>query len=298
MVEVRVHQPIAPDDLAAVRSLAAEAALADGYLALGDAVWRDLAHPATDSALLVAEDGGNPVGVLHLAGDDRFTAQLVVEPEHRGAGVETALLEAATEHVRGHLHLWVFGVDDDADALARAAGFGPVRDLWQMTVPLPLSEAPAWPPGIQVRTFQPGRDEAEWLAVNNRAFASDPDQGEWSLATLQEREAEPWFDPSGFLLAVDDAGIAGFCWTKVHEAAPPLVPEPMGEIYVIGVDPDGQGAGLGRALAIGGLASLAGRGLGTGMLFVDAANDPAVELYGALGFATTRVDRSFARDVS
>ena len=36
---------------------------------------------------------------------------------------------------------------------------------------------------------------------------------------LRAREQEAWFDPEGFLLAFDDEGLAGFCWTKVHPAA-------------------------------------------------------------------------------
>ena len=136
-----------------------------------------------------------------------------------------------------------------------------------------------WPSGITVRSFVPGEDDAAWLRVNNRAFDNHPDQGDWVEATLQRRLAEPWFDPAGFLLAFDAEGLAGFCWTKVHEGEPD---GPLGEIYVIGVDPDRQGIGLGRALTVGGLEHLSrDRHCPTGMLYVDGANPPALGLYRA-----------------
>ena len=48
---------------------------------------------------------------------------------------------------------------------------------------------------------------------------------------------------------------------------------------MIGADPGRQGIGLGRALTVGGLASLAERGITVGMLYVDGANEAAVGLY-------------------
>ena len=100
------------------------------------------------------------------------------------------------------------------------------------------------------------------------------------------RMAEPWFDPAGFLIAWRGEDLAGFCWTKVHEE-----PERLGEIFVIGVDPDAQGLGLGRALVIAGLDHLAQvRGCPTGVLYVAAANTPAVTLYESLGFVIARTD--------
>jgi mycothiol synthase len=146
-----------------------------------------------------------------------------------------------------------------------------------------------------VRTFEPGRDDAEWLAVNNRAFAGHPDQGDWHLSTLHDRMAEDWFDPSLFLLAVDDDGIAGYNWLKRHPARPPD-PE-LGEIYVIGVDPRAQGTGLGRALAIAGLHAIHERGAAVGMLFCAADNAGALALYRSLGFSVHRTDRAYVREL-
>jgi mycothiol synthase len=165
-----------------------------------------------------------------------------------------------------------------------------------MRVALPLGEKPAWPPGVDVRPFVPGRDDDAWLAVNNRAFAGHPEQGGWVESTLARRLAEPWFDPKGFLLAFDADGLAGFCWTKIH-AATDGDPE-LGEIFVIGVDPSRAGAGLGRALVVAGLRSLAERGLRTGMLFVDGDNGAALRLYESLGFTTHRRDRAYEREVT
>lgn len=303
VIDVRMCHPIAPADVALVRGLADAAEAADGHPPLGDAVWRDLHAPSDHSILWFAFDGDRPVGALHAiaAADRSVTAAVVVHPEQREGGVAAAMIDAwlanLSSHGPRHVTLWAFGADDRADALAEAGRFQVERELWQMRVPLPLAEEPRWPPGITTRPFVVGQDEAAWVTVNNQAFVHDPDQGGWSEDDLRRLETEPWFDPTGFLLAIDERGLAGFCWTKVHAPAPPNEPHALGEIYVIGVDPDRQGSGLGRALVVGGLASLHERGSSVGMLFVDASNTPAVALYKALGFTTTRVDRAYALEI-
>ena len=318
-VRTRVCDPVTSEDLAALRHLAALAQEHDGYPSLGDSVWRNLAPPdrarpcrarPVDGVVILGD--ASPAGALETAGalhlarnvgtTTQHTASMVVHPDHREGPLAHALVEAAIAQVRagggGHLTVWIFGADGRSGRASgdfSACGLILERELWQMRIALPCPETPRWPPGVRVRTFEPGRDEAAWLEVNNRAFVDDPDQGGWTPATLAGRVAEAWFDPSGFLLAFDDRGLAGFCWTKVHPGALPHDPEPLGEIYVIGVDPDRQGTGLGRALVLGGLASLHDRGIRVGMLFVAAGNAPAVSLYRALGFRVTRVDRAYGR---
>jgi mycothiol synthase len=155
-----------------------------------------------------------------------------------------------------------------------------------MQIALPVSETARWPDGIGPRAFRPGIDEAAWLRVNNRAFLNHPDQGGWIPDVLARRMAEPWFDPDGFLLAWRADELVGFCWTKVHPG-----PARVGEIFVIGVDPDAQGLGLGRALVLDGLAYLAHhRGCPTGELYVAASNTAALGLYRAIGFEIVRTD--------
>lgn len=305
MPEVSVLRPVAPDDIDTLRTVAALAEQSTGHPVLGDSVWHDLDAPSAVTALVVARDGPNVVGVLHVgpsaspaAPGVRFS--VAVAPGSSVSEIGRALVEAALADARarngGPIELLVFGADEAWQTVANDVGLRPARALLQLRVALPAAP-PRWPPAVRVRPFEPGIDEDEWLVVNNRAFADDPDQGGWDRETLLRRERESWFDPVGFLLAFDERGLAGFCWTRLHPSAPPLVVETVGEIYVIGVDPDRQGTGLGRALVLGGLEDLHDRrGATTGMLFVDAGNESAISLYTSIGFSRARVDRAYTCD--
>jgi mycothiol synthase len=189
------------------------------------------------------------------------------------------------------------GDHPSATALANSLGFTRVRALWQMRRSLfaPLPEV-ATPTDVHLRDFQPGADDAAWLALNAKAFANHPEQGRWTIDDLRIRMAEPWFDPAGFLLAERAGELIGFHWTKIHgSAGEQHHHDPIGEVYVLGVDPGAQSAGLGAALTVAGLAYLRRRGLSQVMLYVDESNTAATRLYGKLGFVRWTTDVSFAR---
>ncbi len=173
------------------------------------------------------------------------------------------------------------------DARARADGLTNIRDVHQLRCSLP-----AEPATIRTRAFVPGgTDERAFIEVNNRAFSFHPDQSGMTTERLHADLAADWFDPAGFLLHERDGRLAGFCWTKRHPAT--ATDPALGEIYVIGVDPDFQGLGLGRELVLAGLAHLAGVGETVGMLYVDETNAAAVGLYDAMGFVLHHVDRLY-----
>jgi len=302
MAEVRILDRFAPADVHAVRRLAASVEASTGVPPFGETTWLGLSDGGTrhDLGLAVGAPDGRLHGYAHAA--EHRTGAWSLEAATTGSTSELSLLLAEAvvaigAHGGGEVTLWVHAPRDSDDAAARTAGFMPSRDLLEMRVPLPLAAAPTWPHGVTVRTFVPGVDDDRWLAVNNRAFADHPEQGGWDHATLARRMTEDWFDPAGFVLAFAGDELAGFCWTKLHPPEPPVEPLARGEIYVIGVDPDHQGTGLGRALVTAGLASLAARGTTVGMLFVDADNRSAVGLYGALGFTTHRIDRAYVRAI-
>jgi mycothiol synthase len=217
--------------------------------------------------------------------------------------VGTALLDRLIELSAGRgLSTWAHGDLPGSAELLASRGFSRARVLLQMRRDLAGIDAdphPALPEGVHVEAFRPGRDEGAWLRVNARAFAHHPEQGSWTAEDLRLREKEPWFDPAGFLLAwrgdPDDGGrLLGSHWTKVHPAGD-AADEPIGEVYVLGIDPDAQGMSLGRALTDLGLAHLRGRGLGQVLLYVDEDNAAAVRLYESRGFRRFAVDVSWHR---
>ncbi|GAA1901273.1 mycothiol synthase [Streptantibioticus ferralitis] len=215
-------------------------------------------------------------------------AELVIEPGARGRGHGRALGHALLELSGKRLRVWAHGGHAAARHLAAQLGLALFRELRQMRRPLPgetpLPE-PVLPPGVTLRTFRPGEDDAAWLAVNAAAFAHHPEQGSLTQRDLDDRKAETWFDPAGFFLAVRGEQVVGFHWTKVHAA------EELGEVYVLGVAPGEQGTGLGKALTAAGLRHLAyERKMPTAMLYVDADNVPAVTVYERLGFTVHEVD--------
>ncbi|MFC8033585.1 mycothiol synthase [Streptomyces griseoincarnatus] len=274
----------------AVLALLDEAARADGQQAVSEQGRLQLRGGEREgvSHLLLTVDE-ELVGYAQLEDTDPVeppAAELVVHPSYRGQGhgraLGTALLAASGKRLR----VWAHGGRSTARHLAQVLGLTLFRELRQMRRPLAGLDLPdpVLPEGVTVRAFEPGRDDAAWLALNAAAFAHHPEQGSLTQRDLDDRKAEPWFDPAGFFLAESDGRLVGFHWTKVHAE------QGLGEVYVLGVAPDAQGGGLGKALTTIGLRHLADQGLPTAMLYVDADNEAAVSVYERLGFVTHETD--------
>lgn len=297
-----IKREMEPADIADVSGLLDAATRADGRRPLSDHLYLDLVNGgAAGFAGFVAWEPGHdhPVAYAQISrGNDGYVFELVLHPHHRyemaTAGPE--LIDAALDVIGaeggGAVNWWVFEPTTMHRSLAADAGMHEGRRLHQMRRTLPTD----LPVTIATRAFVPGADDDAWLSVNNRAFADHGEQGGWTLDTFCKRQGEDWFDPEGFRVHERDGRMAGFCWTKVH---PPEGDDGRkGEIYVIAVDPDFHGLGLGKQLTLAGLASLADRGITTGFLYVDADNTAALTMYEALGFRIHSTNAAFQVDVA
>jgi mycothiol synthase len=317
-------------DVTEVGLLVEQVTEADGIRPLSEHVMLHLRHGGdVDVRHVLARLDGALVGYAHLDVTDQVagpSAELAVAPSARRRRVGHELVaHLLDESPDGRLRLWAHGEQSGAAPLASSMGLRRTRTLWQMRRSLYAAlPEPVWPDGVRLRSFLPGLDDDEFVALNARAFVALPDQGGWTLHDLRLRMAEPWFDPAGFLVAEEDAPdgsgprMVGFHWTKVHGADSHHAGhvhahshdgdephehghddshhghEPIGEVYVVGVDPAHHGRGLGRALTLAGLQHLRSRGLPDAMLYVDAANTAAITLYESLGFTRWDVDVEFS----
>jgi mycothiol synthase len=303
---LEVKRQMGAADIAAVSELLGVAKQAIGHAPLGEHKWLDLIEGGRDGfiGLLAWEPGhDHPVGYAQLEtagasdqGRRGWALEIVVDPHHRDTtpGIAEKLLDAALALVHeeggGRVQFWVPRPGPDHDRLAAAAGLHHHRELRQLRRPLPF---PGERSALDVRPFRLGTDDEAVLALNNRAFRDHDEQGGWSLETLRKRQDQPWFDPNGLLLHEREGRLAAFCWTKVHSDEL----DALGELYVVAVDPEFQGLGLGRSITVAGLEHLASREQQVAMLYVDAGNTAALHLYESLGFQLHHLDRAYVGEV-
>ncbi|WP_068272759.1 mycothiol synthase [Aldersonia kunmingensis] len=310
------------DDAAQVSSLIDTATKADGVAPVSEAVRLSLTTESSGSAGLAGSAGARHL--IHRAGDriagyasmvaghgeHAAMAEAAVHPDLRGQGVGTELVGAALAAGGPGTRVWAHGDLAPARRVSAKLGLEPVRELLQLRRTDSAGELPELviPDGVRLRTYTGPEDDAELLRVNSAAFSWHPEQGAWTEADVAQRRAEHWFDPLGLFIAEDveaepgtPGAMLGFHWTKVHttgaepaERPDSTVPEPIGEVYVVGIDPAAQGRGLGRLLTLAGLHHLRIRGLDTVMLYTEGDNTAALHTYHRLGFTRYAVDVAYA----
>ena len=311
---MKLYETLEPAVLGKVIDLITETTKHDGIPPVAEHVLLHLRHGGDkEDRHIVLESDGVIAGYAHLDLTDQVegpSAELVIHPSHRSKGLGENLLAeivriAKDSNGNKKLRLWSHGDLPGARRLAERGGFIRVRTVVQMRRPL-TGNLPEKDARFSYRNFIVGEDEGEWLELNNRAFSGHPDQGSWTLRDIQVRELEEWFDPAGFIIASDEmnqrSAMKGFCWVKIHGGVSHHHDgsshdhDPIGEIYVMGVDPAHHGEGIGRAVTIAGLHYMRDQGIFSAMLYVDAENKAGLALYKGLGFTEWGRDVLYRRD--
>ena len=266
----------------------------DGTPAIAEHVLLHLRHGGDRSdSHLVIEENKEVIVYAHLDTTDLVagpSVEAVVHPQHRGKGLGSLILKEAIKICGDRTRIWSHGDLPAAKAIAASLK---LERLWSnLLMSKSLGEIQPVTSKYPIRTFIPGLDTQAFLTLNNNVFADYPDQGGWSEDDLKVRINESWFDDKGFFVAEDKGELIGFCWTKIHGAHTHSHSgedndhghEALGEIYVLAVNPDYKGQGVGRDLTITGLNYLKYQGLNNVMLYVGVENKPAFKLYKSLGF--------------
>lgn len=219
--------------------------------------------------------------------DGGLDAELVVHPALRGQGIGGQLVTALRRMATGPVTVWSHGRLSSATDFATEHGLTPVRTLLRLARPLTEADGdgPAEvPEGVALERFDAERDTDAFLALNARVFRDHPEQGALDRPGLDARRNESWYADEDFLLARDssDGRLLGYNWLKLEDGD--------GEVYVIGVDDDAAGRGIGRALMAAGLARMHAAGMTRTSLYVEGDNERALRLYRSLGYLDDLVD--------
>jgi ribosomal protein S18 acetylase RimI-like enzyme len=238
-----------------------------------------LRNPELDAdSLRVLEVDGSIVGY-----GDLWAAEGVVALEVAAPGHWQTFLEWAEEAARAN-----------QASRVRVLSYGGRGFTMQIEFNESPPDTPNPPSEIQVRAFR--EQDAERLRAGlNEVFAQDPFFNQVSLGHFREFYLRArGMDPSLWLLAWDDAELAGFVLAFPERAGDANI----GRVESLGVRAPWRGRGLGEALLKRAFAELHGRGLRRVALGVDASNETgAVRLYQRSGMRIERQADNWALDI-
>lgn len=234
---------------------------------------------------VVAQRGPEVVGYAGVVDrGDRVTGDVV---SLAGTDVLEQLLAWEREAADGRdLTAWLRFASEDELAAVERAGFEVQRRLSVLGRKVAGIDAAPPPDNVTIRSFHID-DLDGMLAVLLDAYDGTADAG-WTRDEITRRRSYPWYRDEDLLVAAtSDNRIAGIHWTKRR------TPE-TGEVYNLAIAPWAQRRGLGRALLTAGLVHVREWGGEEMVLWVDNANERAMELYESLGFTRRWDDLALA----
>jgi mycothiol synthase len=284
-----------PDDFASYVRLNVEAEKLDptGRCTSAQVLSEGLGRPdyVPEQDLFVAEVAGEVIGYIDVRselGIGRAVLDCLVHPEHRKRGLATELFHYANRRARelGARVAHVNVAEDNvaAKGLLSKLGFGLVRRFLELR--LELSEVHLLDRGqvaVACRHLQRG-EEDKLTQIQNRSFA---DTWGYNPSTVEEivyRLDLISCSPEDVILIWEGDTPIGYCWTLIDPAKNAATGTGKGRIYMLGVDPDYRGRGIGKQALVAGLAHLKDKGIEVVELTVDSQNAAACALYESGGF--------------
>jgi mycothiol synthase len=229
------------------------------------AEWDGTGFDLQADARVAVEPADGPPGerVIGYAHTFEKYIDVQVHPERNGLGAGTVLREFAEARALeqaggGALEVKVWQAprrtNGTAHRLLEAAGYARGHHYVEMEADLADErQEPAWPEGVSVRTFEPGRDEAACHALQNLAWSQYKTYEPVAFERWCDLTREPDFDPALWFLAEEESVLTGMCLCREYED--------QAWVTSLGVHPDARGRRLGEALMLHAFARLRARGI-------------------------------------
>jgi mycothiol synthase len=255
----------------------------------------DRPHHFPEDNLFIAERAGDIVGYVDVMAElkiGRVVLNCLVHPQYREDGVATELIERAIDRARElkvkRVHVNIPEESVTARKLFVKMDFRFIRHFLELT--LDLSEAHLREMGRIGPRYRhmKGGEEDKLVQVQNRSFADTWGFNPNTVEEIVYRIGLPNCSPEDVILACDGDTVSGYCWTRIYGGEDNVTRRGKGRIYMLGVDPDHRGKGIGKEVLVAGLSYLKGKGLGIVELTVDSENEAARALYRSAGFQVRR----------
>lgn len=243
-----------------------------------------------DVDLFIIDNNVNLVGYLEITREpeiERVILECWIHPEHRYKGLAKRLLTKAIS--RAHelsiprLQVNIMDSNKLAQKVLTRLGFKCVRKYNELRLTASVLNLPQTPDNqIAPRSLRNG-EEIILTDLQNRCFAGSWGYHPNTVEAINYRMNSSGCSPQDVILIYQEDRPISYCWTEI---TPPSTSsnKRAGRIYMIGVDPDYRGRGLGRKVLVTGLTHLKNKGAEIIELTVDSTNHVACSLYRTIGF--------------
>ena len=266
-----------------------EACSCTSFQELGESL--GLPNHFPEDNLFIAEIAGKIIGYIDVMPElniRRAVLSCLVHPEHKKSDLPKSLIGRALNHAK-ELKLNVAHVNIPqetgwAKRFFSKMGFSIVRRFLELRLDL----CKAHLPNLSKNTFplRPLRkgEEEKLTQIQNRSFINTWGFSPNTSEDIIYRISLPHCSLEDIILAFEVDQPIGYCWTKINLGEDKVDNGGEGRIYMLGVDPDYRGKGVGMQVLVAGLSRLKGKGIRIVQLTVDSENKAALALYRSIGF--------------
>jgi mycothiol synthase len=241
--------------------------------------------------LFIVEMGASIVGYMDITSNlkiGRAILDCFIHPGHRKQGLASRLLglvmQRSKELGAKVAHINVPKDDVVANSVLPRLDFKFIRRFLELSLDV---SGGRWQDidknGFPCRHLQRG-EEDELAGIQNRSFADtwgyNPNTVEEIIYLTNLSDCSP----EDIILVCDGDKTVGYCWTKLESRADDHLSEEQGRVYMLGVDPDYRGRGIGKRVLVAGLSYLISKGVRIVELTADSENRAACALYRSVGF--------------